>query len=216
MAAKSRLISFSQILASKILLLFVPTSANSFSIWGVEMLATYGLTIWGLQDSRWLKVGTTLASSELIRPWQGSPVFVGQHRWSQYSQWSRPATKACQWHPIKCSKPTSLIVYYLDSTYFLNCRFVFLNREISSKSHLAREIDNVPVNKNSAASRISRVQPKDARPPSCLKNTITEHRTQKRLKRYTREDSWISRVKTTDALSCLKNTITDGGSTAPL
>merc|ERR1719341_158414 len=31
---------------------------------------------------------------------------------------------------------------------------------------LAREIDNVPVNKNSTASWISRVQPKDARPPS--------------------------------------------------
>ena len=33
MAAKSLLISFSQILASRMLLLFVPTSAKSFSIW---------------------------------------------------------------------------------------------------------------------------------------------------------------------------------------
>ena len=172
MAAKSLLISFSQILASKILLLFVPTSANSFSIWGVEMLATYGLTIWGLQDSRWLKVGTTLASSELIRPWQGSPVFVGQHRWSQYSQWSRPAIKLVNGtlsyvpNPPRQLPNSALIYPYLS--------IVSLNREISAKPHLAREIDNVPVNKNSAASRISRVQPKDARPPSCLKNTITD------------------------------------------
>ena len=167
MAAKSRLISFSQILASKILLLFVPTSANSFSIWGVEMLATYGLTIWGLQDSRWLKVGTTLASSELIRPWQGSPVFVGQHRWSQYSQWSRPAIKLVNGtlsyvpNPPRQLPNSALIYTYLS--------IVSLNREISAKPHLAREIDNVLVDEHSTTPWVSYVESSDL-PPTYLNN----------------------------------------------
>ena len=63
--------------------------------------------------------------------------------------------KTRQWHPIICSKPNSALIY-------LYLSIVSLNREISAKPHLAREIDNVPVNKNSTASRISRVQTQDA------------------------------------------------------
>ena len=115
MAAKSLLISFSQILASRMLLLFVPTSANSFSIWGSQA---------------WL---LKVSSSEFIKPWQGSPGSVGQHRWSQYSQWSRPTIKACQNGTLSYMLQTHLIgcLNWTDSCI---CRFLFLNRAIYKSS----------------------------------------------------------------------------------
>ena len=76
MAAKSLLISFNQILASKMLLLFVPTSASSFSIcerWEWK-------NAWNQKKEKY----------QILKPWQGFPEFVGLHRLFRCSQWFQP------------------------------------------------------------------------------------------------------------------------------
>ena len=66
--------------------------------------------------------------------------------------------KSLSMGPYRIFRPHSTFIW-------ISC-FVFLNRV---KPDLAGEIDNVPMDKDSTASRISCVQPTDARPPPCFK-----------------------------------------------
>ena len=140
MAAKSLLISFNQILASKMLLLFVPTSANSFSI--LE---------WKRKKEKY---------SNIFQPWQGSPEFVGLHRLFQCFQWSQPIINNMD-HFDRVQSSNSVLKApppYRD--------YMAPPASSDKKLHLPREIDDVPMHENSAAPWVSCVKTSDRASPS--------------------------------------------------